>query len=122
MPGKEQPDYGRSCNNLANFYLEIGKYEKAEPLFVEAKRIFEKVPGENYADYALSCSNLANLYSKMGQYEKAESLFLEAKNIIENAPGKEHLNMHQFVMILQIYILKMVNIKGLNFFSLKRKI
>ena len=68
----------------------MGQYEKAEPLYLEAKQIQEKVLGKEHPDYAASCNNLAILYKDMGQYEKAEPLYLEAKQIREKVLGKEH--------------------------------
>jgi CHAT domain-containing protein len=66
------------------------QYEKAEPLYLEAKVILEKALGKEHPLYATSLYNLASLYSEMGQYEKAEPLYLEAKAIWEKALGKEH--------------------------------
>ncbi|MBK6859700.1 MAG: tetratricopeptide repeat protein [Saprospiraceae bacterium] len=40
--GKEHPDYVWSLNNLALLYKDIGNYQKAEPLYLEAKAISEK--------------------------------------------------------------------------------
>ena len=70
--------------------MDMGQYEKAEPLFLEAKQIREKVLGKLHPDYAASCNNLAILYMDMGQYEKAEPLCLEAKQIREKVLGKLH--------------------------------
>src|SRR4051795_4246580 len=38
--------YAVTCNNLANLYRNMGQYKKAEPLFLEAKQIQEKVVGK----------------------------------------------------------------------------
>ncbi|MEO7048721.1 MAG: CHAT domain-containing tetratricopeptide repeat protein, partial [Ferruginibacter sp.] len=86
--GKEHPDYANSLNNLAGLYSDMKQYEKAEPLYLEAKNIREKALGKEHPDYANSLNNLAGLYSDMGQYEKAESLYIEAKNIREKVLGK----------------------------------
>ena len=83
--------YAGICHNLALLYYDIGQYEKAEPLYLEAKQIREKVLGKLHPDYARSCNNLAILYEEMGQYQKAESLYLEAKQIREKVLGKLNL-------------------------------
>lgn len=54
----------------------MGQYEKAEPLYLLAKEIRQKVLGERHPDYATSLDNLAALYGSMGQYDKAESFYM----------------------------------------------
>ncbi|MBC8147933.1 MAG: CHAT domain-containing protein, partial [Bacteroidetes bacterium] len=88
--GTEHIDYAADCNNLAYFYNNLGKYEKAEPLFIKAKNIDGKVLGKNHTAYARDCNNLAVLYDATGRYSKAEDLFIEAKNINKKALGENH--------------------------------
>src|SRR3954469_15495187 len=38
--------YAGICHDLALLYYDIGQYEKAEPLYLEAKQIREKVLGK----------------------------------------------------------------------------
>ena len=59
----------------------MGAYEKAEPLFVQAKDIRAKVLGTDNPDYAHSLNNLGMLYEDMGAFEKAERLYVQAKEI-----------------------------------------
>ena len=70
------PDYANSLNGLAALYKSMGQYEKAEPLYIMAKEIRQKVLGERHPDYATSLDNLAALYGSMGQYDKAESFYM----------------------------------------------
>ena len=70
----------------------MGNYQKAEPLYIEAKTIREKVLGTEHPNYATSCNNLALLYESMGNYQKAEPLYIEAKTIQEQVLGTEHPN------------------------------
>src|SRR6478609_8567768 len=70
-------------------YYNQGLYGKAEPLFMEAKKIWKKDPGKESAAYATACNNLASLYNIQGLYTKAEPLFIEAKTIREKTVGKE---------------------------------
>src|SRR4051812_30979604 len=64
--------YAGVCDSLATLYYEMGQYEKAEHLYLEAKQIREKVLGKLHPDYANSCDNLASLYMDIVQYKKAE--------------------------------------------------
>ena len=73
-----------------HIYDEQGFYGKAEPLYVEAKNIREKVLGKEHKDYAFSCNNLAYLYEIQGLYGKAEYLYTESKDIREKILGKQH--------------------------------
>jgi CHAT domain-containing protein len=82
--------YAGTCNILANLYVRMGQYEKAEPLYLEAKQIREKVLGKHHPDYAATCRGLANLHRDMGQYAKAEPLYLAAKQIQEDVLGKRN--------------------------------
>ena len=45
--GTDHPDYATSLNNLAGPYEGMGRYEKAEPLYVQAMAIRKKVLGES---------------------------------------------------------------------------
>ena len=74
--------YAQSCNNLGALYSDMGLWDKAEPLLLEAKAIRATIePSSDRSPYAITCVGLANLYRDMGQYEKAELLYLEAKDI-----------------------------------------
>jgi len=83
--------YASSCMRLGNLYYSTQKYQKAEPLYLEAKQIREKVLGKQDPAYSSVCGNLANLYADIGQYRKAEPLYLEARQIREKMLGKEDL-------------------------------
>src|SRR6266487_4742309 len=45
--GEKQMNYASSLNNLALLYSSIGRYEKAEPLFVQAVEIGREISGKN---------------------------------------------------------------------------
>ena len=68
----------------------MGEYAKAEPLYQEALRIWQKVLGPEHPDTATSLNNLAALYQAMGEYAKAEPLFQEALRIRQKVLGPEH--------------------------------
>src|SRR5271154_6530662 len=46
--GPEDPDTASSINNLALLYSQIGEYAKAEPLYKEALRIYQKLLGPEH--------------------------------------------------------------------------
>ncbi|MBI4646447.1 MAG: CHAT domain-containing protein [Bacteroidia bacterium] len=93
--GEKHPDYAISLNGLAVLYVNTGNsastkevtaenYEKAEPLYIEAKEIWKEVLGEKHPDYAIFLNNLALLYEKIGNYQKAEPLLIEGLNIMNH--------------------------------------
>ena len=42
FPGKDDPDYATTINNLAGTYRLMGERAKAEPLFIEAADIYAR--------------------------------------------------------------------------------
>ena len=79
-----------SLNNLAELYRVMGEYAKAEPLYQEGLRIFQKVLGPEHRETATILNNLASLYQEMSEYAKAEPLLQEALQILQEILGKEH--------------------------------
>jgi tetratricopeptide (TPR) repeat protein len=77
-------------NNLANLYYSQGKYEQAEPLYIQALELRKQLLGENHPDTATSLNNLANLYYSQGKYEQAEPLYIQALEIAEQTLGENH--------------------------------
>jgi len=83
--------YAEVCNSLAVLFdLGAGQYKKAEPLYLEALQIAEKIKGKESPVYAEWCNDLGNLYRTMGENQKAEPLLLDALKIREKILGKEH--------------------------------
>ena len=48
-------------NSLANVYLRPGRYDEAEPLFLETLEIEKRVQGEEHPETLLSMNNLAKM-------------------------------------------------------------
>jgi tetratricopeptide (TPR) repeat protein len=103
--GAEHPDVATSLNNLALLYGSQGKYEQAEPLYLQALEMTKKLLGAEHPDVATSLNNLAELYHSQGKYEQAEPLFLQALMILYQKLGENHPNtitvLNNFVYFLQ---------------------
>ena len=93
--GKQSEETANSLNNLANLYLNQGKYEEALPLYLRALEIWENVLGKEHPNVATSLNNLAILYYSQGKYEEALPLYLRALEIFEKVLGKEHPDVAQ---------------------------
>ncbi|MGD2183538.1 tetratricopeptide repeat protein [Lusitaniella coriacea] len=75
---------------LAELYRSQGRYEAAEPLYLEALDLKKKLLGEEHPHVASSLNNLAGLYKSQGRYEAAEPLYLEALDLYKKLLGEEH--------------------------------
>ena len=64
-------------NNLAVLFKSQGKYEAAEPLYIETLRLRKKVLGAEHPETLSSMNNLAVLFKSQGKYEAAEPLYIE---------------------------------------------
>jgi tetratricopeptide (TPR) repeat protein len=100
--GENHPDVASSLNNLAALYDSQGRYESAEPLYLQALELRQRLLGENHPDVATSLNNLAELYRSQGRDEEAEPLYLKALLIAEVSLGREHPNTKTFRNNLRI--------------------
>ncbi|MDE5123632.1 MAG: tetratricopeptide repeat protein, partial [Trichodesmium sp. St19_bin1] len=78
---ENHPSLAKYLNNLAGLYHEQGKYEAAEPLFLQAIDLSKIALPENHPERAKYLNNLALLYYSQGKYEAAEQLYLQAIEI-----------------------------------------
>ncbi|MEQ9370391.1 MAG: tetratricopeptide repeat protein [Coleofasciculus chthonoplastes F3-SA18-01] len=88
--GENHPDVAQSLNNLAVLYDNKGRYEEAEPLYLEALELRKRLLGENHPHIASSLNNLAYLYYSQGRYEEAEPVYLEALALRKRLLGENH--------------------------------
>ena len=79
-----------SLNNLAGLYDSQGRYEDAEPLYLQALEMTRKLLGQEHPYVASSLNNLAGLYKSQGRYEDAEPLYLQALEIAQAVLGENH--------------------------------
>ena len=88
--GEEHPSVASSLNNLAYLYYSQGRYEEAEPLFIQSLDMRKKLLGEEHPDVATSLNNLAGLYYSQGRYEEAEPLYVQSLDMRKKLLGEEH--------------------------------
>ena len=77
--------------HLAQTYSAQGKFVEAEPVYLEALKIYQDVHGENHLDVAAMLNNLGVLHRKHGQYADAQRLLTRALSIKEKLLGPDHL-------------------------------
>ena len=83
-------DLATTLNNLARLYKSQGRYEEAEPLYIQALEMRRKLLGEEHPYVAITLNNLARLYKSQGRYEEAEPLYLQALEMKRKLLGEEH--------------------------------
>ena len=79
-----------STNNLANLYWNQGRYDEAEPLYLETLEIRKRVLGDDHPDTLGSMNGLGSLYHRQGRYEEAEPLYLETLEARKRVLGDDH--------------------------------
>ncbi|MDP6779459.1 MAG: CHAT domain-containing protein, partial [Candidatus Latescibacteria bacterium] len=95
--GPAHPDVAQSLGNLAQLYLDLGQYPKAESLVKRSLAIGEKALGPDHPDVALSLSNLGAAYSGQGRFTQAEPLLKRALAIGEKVLGPDHVDVALFL-------------------------
>jgi tetratricopeptide (TPR) repeat protein len=88
--GEAHPDVAASLNNLAGLYDSQGRYEEAEPLYLDALAMKKRLLGEAHPAVATSLNNLAGLYRSQGRYGEAEPLYLKAIEVTQRTLGDDH--------------------------------
>ena len=85
--GSDDPDNLIFLNNLGRLYMDdMGKYDRAEPLFKKGLAICEKKDSEDFwMDYFLE--DLAILYSRWRKYNEALIYYKKLLNIRKNRYG-----------------------------------
>ena len=83
-------DYASSIAGLAYLYALQGRYAEAEPLYLEALKIYKAELGDRHPSTAQGLNNLAELYRSQGRYGEAEPLYVEALEIRKAALGDRH--------------------------------
>jgi tetratricopeptide (TPR) repeat protein len=76
-------------HNLAALYEVQGQYAQAEPAYLRALAIREKVLGPDHLHVSVTLRGLARLYAATGQSARAEPLYERALAIHEKALGPD---------------------------------
>lgn len=79
-----------SLSQLAQVYAGQGKHVEAEPVYLQALKIYQAVHGEYHADVAATLNNLGVLHRMYGQYAEADPLLTRALAIKEKLLGPDH--------------------------------
>ena len=72
--GDSHPDTLLSVSNLAGLYDSQGKYDLAEPLFVQCLEKSRAVLGDSHPNTLASVNNLNGIYRAQGKHDKIVSL------------------------------------------------
>ena len=64
----DHPDVASSLNNLAVLYDNQGKYNKAEPLYLDALAMSERTLGANHPNTITVRNNLRRLQQQMTSF------------------------------------------------------
>ena len=87
---QQQDALANSLNNLALLYESQGRYNDAEPLYLQSLDIWKRQLGDDHPDVATSLNNLAELYRSQGRYNDAEPLYLQSLDIRKRQLGDDH--------------------------------
>ena len=79
--GNDDSTLSVALNDLAALRTRQGKYSEAEPLYLRAQSIRNKISGSESAEAATIMSNLGALYADEGRYSDAEPLYEGALEI-----------------------------------------
>ncbi|MGE3989716.1 tetratricopeptide repeat protein [Pseudorhodoplanes sp.] len=88
--GTEHANYAIALFNMANIFLNTGKFAEAEPLYLRAAAIQEKTRGSNHPDLAGTLNNLAIVQAQQAKYADAEKSYRRALSIRQAAFGASH--------------------------------
>jgi len=83
-------------NNLALVYKAQGRYDEAEPLFLDALEIRKRILGEEHPHTLNSMNNLAVLYRNQGRYEEARPLVVAKLDRLRRAAEQPEAKAVQF--------------------------
>jgi tetratricopeptide (TPR) repeat protein len=76
--------------SLASLYKSQGRYDEAEPLYVECLQKMKVVLGENHPNTMTFINDLALLYYSQGRYDEAEPLYVECLQKKKVVLGENH--------------------------------
>ncbi|WP_290599505.1 tetratricopeptide repeat protein [Anabaena sp. AL93] len=87
---QQQDALANTLNKLALLYYSQGRYNDAEPLYLQSLDILKRQLGDDHPHVATSLNNLAALYKAQGRYNDAEPLYLQSLDIRKRQLGDDH--------------------------------
>jgi tetratricopeptide (TPR) repeat protein len=81
---------GHFLYQTASYLLVRARYAQAEPLFQQARRVWEQCLGPECLPVATSLNGLAHLYQEQDKFAEAESLYQQVLRIQGQHLGSEH--------------------------------
>lgn len=90
VKGKQDPKYADFLKGLATLYQTTGKYEAAEPLYLQSGEIYKKAFGKISRPYASNMQRLSGLYGYIGNNKAKEQALVESKEVLGKVLGEEH--------------------------------
>jgi tetratricopeptide (TPR) repeat protein len=104
LDGIENTQIAFSLCGLATLYLDQGRHNEAEPLYLRSLEIAELHFGKNHVEVGGIVNRLALLYKLQGHYYKAELLYLRSIEIIESQLDKNHIDVvMSFYNLAELY-------------------
>ena len=88
--GPSNPEVAASLSNLASINLKQGRYQIAEDLFNQARKIYICTRGKDHLDTGYVLANLAGLYQQQGKYSAAEEIYLYLLESFRKTLGDKH--------------------------------
>lgn len=87
--GQNSTSYGINLHQLGSIYLNLGRYDTSEIIFLKSAEILGRTLGLTHPKYAASLHNLAIIHRDKGDYTKSEKYCIDALNI-RSASGKNN--------------------------------
>jgi len=87
---KNDPKTVESLHNLALIHGDLGKYQKAECLYLRVLSVEERTKGPSNPDVADTLNNLGLTYAQQGRYTEAEKAYRRALTIYKRSLAANH--------------------------------
>lgn len=76
-------EYATMLVSFADMFMDTGHFEKAEPLYVEALRIFGQSHGHDHLSIGLLMRSLAEACHQLGKEQENEDWILKSQQILK---------------------------------------
>jgi len=80
----------KSLTVLGRLYKAQGRYELAEPVYVQTVELCKSLLGEKNPNTLIAMDNLSNLYQAQGRYELAEKIKVSLLALSKQVLGEKH--------------------------------